>query len=293
MIVYNDICHKSLLNPPRASFEQLDVNVILGFVFQSLCKCAEFKERLRNHLITDIEWRVLKSSMHFLSDAQDCTKMASASSYATISMQPLIFKRLLKLCDATISGTVTTGFTTPVVQKAAAALKSKLLTYEAYMCSENNMIALVLDPRSGNFPVDAHILKNRIRDILRSRYQYATTTNQNDTLISNINVDLFEEETDAATIEEDEVDIIYQVTSKRDGTCKDVLEWWKSHAARFPYLSKLARDTFMIMGSSVPSESSFSDSGQMIRANRSHLSDESICTMMKLRSWNRLMGKFD
>jgi hypothetical protein len=176
-------------------------------VFQSLCKCAEFKERLQKHLITDIEWRVLKSSMHFLSDAHDCTKMASGSSYATISMQPLIFNRLLKLCDATISGTVTTGFTTPVVQKAAAALKSKLLTYEAYMCSENNMIALVLDPRSGNSTVDAQILKNCIRDILRSRYQYASSTNPNDALISDTNVDLFEEETDAATIEEDKVDM--------------------------------------------------------------------------------------
>jgi hypothetical protein len=46
----------------------------------------------------------------------------------------------------------------------------------------------------------------------------------------------------------------------------------------------------MVMGSSVPSEAAFSDSGQFVRPNRGILSDAKIETMMKLRSWNRFLG---
>jgi hAT family C-terminal dimerisation region len=60
-------------------------------------------------------------------------------------------------------------------------------------------------------------------------------------------------------------------------------------STRFPTLSLLARDTIMIKGSSVPSESAFSDSGHFVTANRASLTDDNICKMMKLRSWKRLL----
>jgi hypothetical protein len=44
------------------------------------------------------------------------------------------------------------------------------------------------------------------------------------------------------------------------------------------------------MGSSVPSEAAFTDSGQFVRPDRGSLSDAKIETMMKLRSWNRFLG---
>jgi hypothetical protein len=46
----------------------------------------------------------------------------------------------------------------------------------------------------------------------------------------------------------------------------------------------------MACGTSVPSESAFSDSGGFVIPRRIRLSDESIETMMKLRSWNRFLG---
>ena len=48
----------------------------------------------------------------------------------------------------------------------------------------------------------------------------------------------------------------------------------------------------MIMGSSVASESAFSDSCDFITNDRTLLSDENVSMMMKLRSGNRLFGKF-
>jgi hypothetical protein len=47
----------------------------------------------------------------------------------------------------------------------------------------------------------------------------------------------------------------------------------------------------MCMGSSVPSESAFSDSGDVAIPVRSRLSDRSVETTMKLRSWKRLFKK--
>jgi hypothetical protein len=46
----------------------------------------------------------------------------------------------------------------------------------------------------------------------------------------------------------------------------------------------------MVMGSSVPSEAAFSDSGEFVRPDRGSLSDAKIERMMKLRSWNRFLG---
>ncbi|RAN76878.1 hypothetical protein B5P41_35990, partial [Bacillus sp. SRB_28] len=91
----------------------------------------------------------------------------------------------------------------------------------------------------------------------------------------------------------DEVEDFCFMTLKADKSCKCPVAWWKQQTGRFPKLSLLARDTLMIMGSSVASESAFSDSGDFVSADRTMLSDENITVMMKLRSLNRLIGKFD
>jgi hypothetical protein len=88
----------------------------------------------------------------------------------------------------------------------------------------------------------------------------------------------------------DEVEDFCSFTFRADTSCSDVLQWWKTiGSVRFPTLSLLARDAFMIMGSSVPSESAFSDSGAFVSSDRARLTDENIEIMMKLRSWNRLL----
>jgi hAT family C-terminal dimerisation region len=89
----------------------------------------------------------------------------------------------------------------------------------------------------------------------------------------------------------DEVDDFFDVTQRPDPSCRDVLFSWKTTGVhRFRNLALLARDVFIVMGSSVPSEAAFSDSGQFVRPDRGSLSDAKIETMMKLRSWNRFLG---
>jgi hAT family C-terminal dimerisation region len=60
----------------------------------------------------------------------------------------------------------------------------------------------------------------------------------------------------------DEVDDFFDVTQGPDPSCRDVLLWWKTTGIhRFRNLALFAREVFMVMGSSVPSEAAFSGSG--------------------------------
>ena len=90
----------------------------------------------------------------------------------------------------------------------------------------------------------------------------------------------------------DEVDEFFDFTKKADLTSDDPIQWWGTIGhKKFPTISLLARDTLMCLGSSVPSESAFSDSGRFVTADRNRLSDDHIGQMMKMRSWNRLTLK--
>jgi hypothetical protein len=50
----------------------------------------------------------------------------------------------------------------------------------------------------------------------------------------------------------------------------------EQHQNRISYLCLLARDTLMIAGSSVPSESAFFDNGDFVRPDLSALTDTNI-----------------
>lgn len=99
------------------------------------------------------------------------------------------------------------------------------------------------------------------------------------------------DEDDMAILENDDIEAFFTATTLSDKSISNVIEWWGQTGSRkYPNLSKLARNTLMTMGSSVASESTFSDSGAMIRSDRIRLSDDRIRILVTLRSWNRLLG---
>jgi hypothetical protein len=57
---------------------------------------------------------------------------------------------LRSLCEKTEAGQTETGFTTPILKNAAAAMKLKLLKYGDNLNCMQAKIELVLDPRSSN-----------------------------------------------------------------------------------------------------------------------------------------------
>jgi hypothetical protein len=104
--------------------------------------------------LTSLEWKVLKSNKDFLECAFKCTNIASGKNYATLSMQPLIWELLEKMCTGTINGSTQTGFTTPAVKMVASAMLEKLLKYYDNSKSQLNRVALFLDPRFSNSTPD-------------------------------------------------------------------------------------------------------------------------------------------
>ncbi|XP_010445645.1 PREDICTED: zinc finger BED domain-containing protein RICESLEEPER 2-like [Camelina sativa] len=69
------------------------------------------------------------------------------------------------------------------------------------------------------------------------------------------------------------------------GTEYDVLSWWKFNCGKYPILSKMARDVFVMQVSSVSSKSAFSTSGRIIEPCRSCLTPYMVEVLMCTAQW--------
>ncbi|XP_019155820.1 PREDICTED: zinc finger BED domain-containing protein RICESLEEPER 2-like [Ipomoea nil] len=70
----------------------------------------------------------------------------------------------------------------------------------------------------------------------------------------------------------------------------DILGWWKINSARFPVLSKLARDVLAIPISTVASESAFSTSGRVLDPFRSSLTPKIVEALVCTQDWLRMQN---
>ena len=281
----------------NSMFKMIDDCYDMRQVFTALCACDDFPD-LKALTLSDFDWRVVKSVKDFLDVLHELTVEASGTKYSTISLQPAMYDCIESHCLSTISGQTSSGFTTSKSQLAAKNVLKKLEKYKDNMWSDLCCLAQILDPRTGNSTPAALKEKEGIRNTLILAYGLPVNSIGNNVRVTSRRSRLFatvNSVRNAGTLKSadtnmDEVDSFYEFTSQPDELCENVIEWWATIGVhRFPTLSLLARDTLMVMGSSVPSESAFSDSGGFVRADRSRLSDENIEMMMKLRSWNRLM----
>ncbi|XP_076919699.1 zinc finger BED domain-containing protein DAYSLEEPER-like [Bidens hawaiensis] len=67
----------------------------------------------------------------------------------------------------------------------------------------------------------------------------------------------------------------------------NLLEWWKVNSPRFPILSLMARDLFVIPVSTVASESVFSTSGRVLDPYRSSLTPRIVESLICTQNWLR------
>ena len=65
----------------------------------------------------------------------------------------------------------------------------------------------------------------------------------------------------------------------------NILQWWQMRQARFPILSRLARDVLTIPVSTVSSESAFSTAGRILEERRTSLTSEMVEVLTCLRDW--------
>ncbi|CAD6208882.1 GSCOCG00010704001-RA-CDS [Cotesia congregata] len=64
------------------------------------------------------------------------------------------------------------------------------------------------------------------------------------------------------------------------------MEWWKVHEKAFPTLSKMAKDLFSIMATSVPVERLFSTAGMIMTKSCTSLKDDMMQALLCLDSWS-------
>ena len=65
----------------------------------------------------------------------------------------------------------------------------------------------------------------------------------------------------------------------------DVLDWWKTNEIKYPTLQKIVRDIYVILISTVASESAFSTSGRMVSKHCSKLHSHTLEALMCTQSW--------
>jgi hypothetical protein len=67
----------------------------------------------------------------------------------------------------------------------------------------------------------------------------------------------------------------------------DVINWWMGNVAKYPTLSRIARDLFAVPATSVPSESAFSIARKTINDFRSSLTPETVEALICSQDWYR------
>lgn len=154
------------------------------------------------------------------------------------------------------------------------------MKYREFLNGPLQMVALFLEQQQDKALFDpGNLLTFQIRQILRCVYGMS----DNDLAETEVldveqrylaHIMVTSESSDDATSSSDELACYMAMTRRPDPSCKDVLKWWRFNSEyRFLLLGQLARENFWLLGSSVPSEFTFSDSGQMVRPSRGALSD--------------------
>ncbi|KAL9685269.1 hypothetical protein QQ045_022717 [Rhodiola kirilowii] len=86
----------------------------------------------------------------------------------------------------------------------------------------------------------------------------------------------------------DEVDKYFNEPSE-DPSNKNfnLLDWWKENASRYPILSKISKDIFVVPASTVASESAFSLGSRVVDPFRATLTPKMVEGLVCLNDWLR------
>lgn len=75
------------------------------------------------------------------------------------------------------------------------------------------------------------------------------------------------------------------ISDPRADSSEDILEWWKRHECIFPNLATMAKDFLPTPASSAPVERQFSRAALTLTKTRNRLGDNSVRSLMCLKSW--------
>ncbi len=288
-----EVCKTKYLTPI------IDVKTRWNSTFLMLERAAKLKgplaalcsseKALSSYLMTEPEWKQLKLLCTLLQKFDRATKLLSMERHSTISAYLPTFHWLLDSLQSFVEDNP--GALALAAQKGIV----KLEKYEDELRIANSKIpyvAVFLNPalKMGFFK------EHKFRNVKEIQMGIAAMFEEYEFADNNV----VEKESD---VPEDE---LYAYMYKRPKITRntkefqkylqfplssykvDVLDFWRSHEADFPTLTKMARDILPVQCASVAVERDFSSASDTVTPNRCSLKSETIRQLQCLKNWYKL-----
>ncbi|GKV11083.1 hypothetical protein SLEP1_g22368 [Rubroshorea leprosula] len=182
------------------------------------------------------------------------------------------------------------GSNNPLFSTIAEKMKEK---HEKYWGAASNMnvlifIACVLDPRYKLSFVE-FIFGKLYDKIIVETLSYKVKSTLNKMFEEYCTLDLYEEKMSMENEEDgkNEVDLYLAEDKEKKSDKFHILNWWKVNSLRYPILSLIARDVFVVPMSTAASESAFSTGGRVLDPYRSTLSLKTMEILICTQNWFR------
>ena len=246
-----------------------------------------------NYSLTENQWKEIDLMCDFLRPFYEFTVEMSGSEYPTLGMLLLFLDHLLEHLITTTQDTESPAW----IKDIAKEMKLKFDLVSNNLNNSAAYLTLILDPR-----YKMQIVPNNI-DIEMAKDALLTEFNSYQILLER---EKSEEETNTLPMAEKKklgmMELILQKKKKSnnlqfhnevdeylaipvESQIIDPCKWWGEHKMQYPILAKIAREYICIPATSVPSEQSFSKSGELISKRRNRLGDRAIEACMCLNSW--------
>ena len=268
------------------------------------------KDKYKHCAPSDDEWEMAASFCKCLKLFNDATVLFSGTQYPTANMF------WWKFCDIKLAITEWCASADILIASMAQAMQEK---YDKYWKKSNIALAVAcfLDPRYKKRLIEyflQRIYKDRapaelslIMDVVKRLFeaylssipsQTSKASAQSEPIVapahtSEENTDieefLYEDEVNRSEVSELDVCMAEKpfrwVDPSGSGAAFDILSWWKTNQAKYPILSRLARDVLAVQVSTVASESAFSCSGRIVNKFRTRLDPEMVEALVCSKDW--------
>ncbi|KAJ4971285.1 hypothetical protein NE237_004384 [Protea cynaroides] len=277
----------------NSTYQMLDDALFYRQVFKNL----ENLDMNYKNCPTPDEWAKIGKIKQFLRPFNDITKVLSGSKYPTSN---LYFPNLVLVHKTLNDGSL---FGDDFMMEMVCAVREKFNKYwEKYSLVLS--IVAVLDPRYklrilewANEKIHGgdSLLIDKTIDCVKSALgrlygEYKSMPKEHESLTSDVEDDMdpffiWAKKRKASASDKSELDQYLEEPVKPCVKEYDVMAYWKSCEAQFPYLSRLARDILAVPMSTIASESAFSSGGRVIDKYRNKLLPRNVEALVCLRDW--------
>lgn len=223
-----------------------------------------------------IGWQTIEEVLYFLKPFSEATKRLCVASDVTISIVSFIIPKLMDHC------TKFGESDNAAIRDASKSLRDKLTSYYCELYHPIVNLAYMLDPRYKTKNLEANVLSS-VREDLRRMVERATVPQVHKTPQDSL---LYDESDDEAPM--DELDAY--LSTRREKSSTDALNWWRNNSERYPKLFETARKILPVQATSVASERVFSVAGEVDIKSRNKLGDQSVENIVLFKSWMQYLS---